>query len=449
MIATIHEAAAALRAGRLSPLDLLDQCRQQHAKYEAAVRAWVFVDWDAAREQAETATAELRRGFDRGALHGIPLGIKDILDVFDWPTAAGSPRWANAHARHDATVVARLRQAGAVLVGKTVTTAYASFDPPPTRNPWNVAHTPGGSSSGSAAAVATLTCLGALGSQTGGSLTRPASYCGVATCKPTFGRVSLHGVMPLAYSMDHVGPMARCVRDLATLLAAIAGPDPLDPGCSPEMVPDYGARVTAPLSRPLRIGRLRGLFDDRADAETRREMDRVCSELASAGAVVEDVALPAGFAEVNERHRVVMAVEAAAYHEPRLRRHPEEYPPRIAGLLKEGLACSAAEYARTKEHQKALSRAMAAVAASVDVLLTPATAGPAPTAETTGDPVFNSPWSYVGLPTVSFPVAWSANRLPLAVQLAARPWSEAGLLQAAHWCEERVGLDVGLPPSPG
>lgn len=446
MTATIHAAAAALRRNHLSPLDLLATCREHHQKYEPAVRAWVFVDWDDAVAQAQARTDELQRGYDRGPLHGIPLGIKDIYDCFDWPTAAGSKLWANAIARHDATVVARLRQAGAVILGKTVTTAYASFDPPVTRNPWNHAHTPGGSSSGSAAAVATRTCYGTLGSQTGGSITRPASYCGVASLKPTLGRCSLHGVMPLAYSMDHVGPMAGCVRDLALLLQAIAGPDPLDPSCSTEPVPDYAARVTAPLARPPRLGRLRGIFEEQAEPVMRREMERVCTELAAAGATIEDVALPAAFSEVTERHRTVMAVEALAFHETRLRRHPEDYPPCITSLLREAESCASAWFAQTKEHQRQLTRTMAAVAASVDALVMPATRGPAVTAETTGDPLYNSPWSYTGLPAVSFPVAWSDNRLPLSLQLVARPWSEASLLQLAAWCEERVGLEVGLPP---
>src|SRR6266851_3702658 len=173
MLPTIHSAAADIRAGRLSPLDILEACLVRIDEREEHVKAWVLVD--------------------RGPLHGIPIAIKDIIDVYDWPTAAGSPRWAQSYARHDAPVVQRLRHAGAVLLGKTVTTQYASFDPPPTRNPWNRDRTPGGSSSGSAAAVASGMCLGALGSQTGGSITRPASFCGIAGYKPTFGMLSRRG----------------------------------------------------------------------------------------------------------------------------------------------------------------------------------------------------------------------------------------------------------------
>src|SRR4051794_3761739 len=193
---TIHDAAAAMRAGHLTPVDLLDQCLARLGRYETHVRAWVVVDRDEARTRAERLTAELKAGTNRGPLHGIPVGVKDIIDVFDLPTGCGSKLWANSVARRDATCVARLRQAGAVILGKTVTTAFAFLDPPVTRNPWNLDRTPGGSSSGSAAAVACGMCLAALGTQTGGSVTRPASFCGVCSLKPTWNHVSLNGVLP-------------------------------------------------------------------------------------------------------------------------------------------------------------------------------------------------------------------------------------------------------------
>src|SRR5262245_41619734 len=202
---TIHEAAAALRRGDLRSVDLVERCFDQMDRWESRVRAWVLVDREAALEQAKACDHELQGGKDRGPLHGIPLAVKDIFDVADWPTAAGSKRWAGSIAREDCELITRLRHAGAVLLGKTVTTALASFDPPVTRNPWNLERTPGGSSSGSAAALATLMCLGALGSQTGGSITRPASYCGVAGCKPSYGLLPLGGIVPLAPSMDHPG----------------------------------------------------------------------------------------------------------------------------------------------------------------------------------------------------------------------------------------------------
>src|SRR5262249_45368483 len=382
---TIHEAAEAIRAKRLTPINLLDQCLDQIAKHEERVHAWVFVAREEAREQAKQLTRELERGQYRGPLHGIPIGVKDIFDVFDWPTAAGSKLWANSVARKDSTAVERLRQAGAVFVGKTVTTAYASFDPPPTRNPWQNGRTPGGSSSGSAAAVACGMCLAALASQTGGSITPPASYCGLASCKPTFGRVSVDGVVPLAPSLDHVGAMARCGRDLAIMLQTIAGADPRDPACSTRPVPDLQQRLIGPLPAP-RLGRLRGLFESMADAEARQLMDEVCDTFREAGATVADVALPAGFGEVLPRHRTVMAVEAAAYHESRLRRHPEDYPPHIRQLLEEGLNCAAPEYARCQVYQRRLAEEMLGCFEGFQALLTPATTRAAPDAQTTGDP---------------------------------------------------------------
>jgi aspartyl-tRNA(Asn)/glutamyl-tRNA(Gln) amidotransferase subunit A len=220
---TITEAAGFIRRGELTPSELLEQCFARIDRYEQRVRAWVYLDRERARAEAERLTAELKAGQNRGSLHGIPIGVKDIIDVFDMPTGCGSKLWANSYARRDATVVERLRQAGAVIMGKTVTTAFASFDPPVTRNPWNLNCTPGGSSSGSAAAVACGMCLGALATQTGGSITRPASYCGVCSIKPTYDRVHVDGVMPLAPSMDHVGAMANCVRDVGLLYRIIAG----------------------------------------------------------------------------------------------------------------------------------------------------------------------------------------------------------------------------------
>ena len=209
MFLTIHEAAEAIKGRRVSPIDLVEQCFAAIDRWEKHVHAWVFVDREYALSEAKRLTDELAKGQYRGPLHGIPIGVKDIYDVFDWPTACGSKLWANSIARQDAPIVASLRTAGVIFLGKTVTTQWASFDPPVTHNPWNLAHTPGGSSSGSAAAVSTGMCLGALGSQTGGSITRPASYCGIAGCKPTYDLLPLEGIMPLAHYMDHPGTMAR------------------------------------------------------------------------------------------------------------------------------------------------------------------------------------------------------------------------------------------------
>jgi aspartyl-tRNA(Asn)/glutamyl-tRNA(Gln) amidotransferase subunit A len=444
MVSTIRGAAEMLRRGELSPVALLESSLERIDRHEDRVHAWVFVDRDGALERARECEAELRRGQWRGPLHGIPVAVKDIFDVFDWPTAAGSRLWQQSIARQDATAVARLRQAGAVFLGKTVTTAYAAFDPPPTRNPWDATRTPGGSSSGSAAALACGMCLAALGSQTGGSITRPAAFCGVAGVKPTFGRVSLHGVVPLAPSLDHVGALARRVADLALVLQCLAGDDPLDPACSSRPVPDWEAGLRG-RGRPPRLGRLRGLFESRAEPAARRMMDDAVERFRLRGAEVIDVALPAAFAEVIPRHRVVMAVEAAAFHGERLRRHPDDYPSLMTSLLGEGLRCPAPEYARCKAHQEQLRRDMLPCLEEVDALLTPSALGPAPDAATTGDGAFNAPWSYVGYPTVTVPAARTPEGLPLAVQLAGRPWAEGELFVTAAWCEEALAFEPGEP----
>jgi Asp-tRNA(Asn)/Glu-tRNA(Gln) amidotransferase A subunit family amidase len=444
MPATLFETADKIRHGKQTPLEVLEGCLAQIDRYEKRVRAWVLIDRERARAEAAGATTELERGQWRGPLHGIPLGIKDIIDVFDWPTAAGSRLWAQSIARRDATIVERLRQAGAVLLGKTVTTQFASFDPPPTRNPWDTRRTPGGSSSGSAAALACGMCLGTLGSQTGGSITRPAAYCGVASCKPTFGRASTDGIVALAPSMDHPGPLARCVRDLAILLRTIAGPDHRDSTCANQAVPNYVEAVAQQRSAP-RLGQLRGLFEERAEPVMTRLVDTAASQFTQQDANVSEVALPASFAPVLANHRVVMAVEAAAYHRTRLARHPDDYGTEIRKLLDEGLACPATEYARCKDHQQQLQRDILSCFQNVDALLTPATTCPAPPADTTGDPAFNSPWSYAGLPTVSLPAGWTPDGLPVSIQLIGPPWREAELLAVAAWCEQTLNFETRTP----
>jgi Asp-tRNA(Asn)/Glu-tRNA(Gln) amidotransferase A subunit family amidase len=438
---TIHDAAEAIRGGRVTPIDLVEQCLEAVERWENHVHAWVFIDREYALAEAKRLTDELAKGRYRGPLHGIPIGVKDIYDVFDWPTACGSKLWANSIARQDAAVVASLREAGAIFLGKTVTTQFASFDPPVTRNPWNLAHTPGGSSSGSAAAVATGMCLGALGSQTGGSITRPASYCGIAGLKPTYGLLNLNGIMPLAHSMDHPGPMAQNVMDLALLMRGMFSGWTIDPPAN------YVEKAAVAATKP-RFGRLRQLFEDKADQTVRDMMDEICHRFATDGAEIKEAALPAEFADVIQRHRIVMAVEAAQFHEPRLKRHPDDYSPRIKQLLEEGLACPAPEFARTKEHQQKLTFTMHSQLSRDEVLLCPATTVAAPLADTTGDPAFNSPWSYTGLPTISIQTGYYVDGLPLAIQLVGGPNREDLLFSVAAWCEKRLAPSPLVPKLP-
>lgn len=446
---TITEAAEFIRTGKLSPSELLEQCLQRLYHYEPRVRAWVYLDRDGARAQAVRLTAELKAGQYRGPLHGIPIGVKDIIDVFDMPTGCGSKLWAQSYARRDATVVERLRQAGAVIMGKTVTTTFASFDPPVTRNPWNLDRTPGGSSSGSAAAVACGMCLGALASQTGGSITRPASYCGVYSLKPTYDRIHVDGVLPLAPSLDHVGVMANSVRDLGFLYRVIAGDmnyakyggidvrDPLAVGLN------WGiARIRRKLDPPHGLQLTNDFFAERTEPETasafRQMIDRIAPS-DGVGPPLRDVVLPAAFGTILPAHYTVMAVEAATYHRERIARHPEDYPPKIAQLIRDGLSTPAPDYQtalRLKDaiHYELTQRDIP------DDLLVPATIGPAPPADTTGNPAFNSPWSFLGLPVVSLPFAWTANGLPLAVQLVSERYKEDELLQSAERLEASIGF---------
>jgi aspartyl-tRNA(Asn)/glutamyl-tRNA(Gln) amidotransferase subunit A len=438
---TIHEAAAAIRAGALTPVDLLDQCLGRIEVYEPHVRAWAVIDRDGAREQAERLTAELKRGQDRGPLHGVPIGVKDIIDVFDLPTGCGSKLWANSIARRDADCVKRLRQAGAIILGKTVTTTFAYLDPPITRNPWNLERTPGGSSSGSAAAVACGMCLGALGSQTGGSITRPASFCGVCGLKPSWGEVSVDGVLPLASSLDHVGAMGRSVYDLAIMLQAMTRDG-------------EGAVPNLRRWEPLRVGRLLGPFDELADLECRKCMDDLVNKLMEAGGSevtceLIEVSLPDAFSEVWLHHRNLMAAEAAQYHGGRFRRRPEDYPPKITALIEDGLRLNESDRVSACRHRDELLSQFRMLFEVLDVLLTPAARGPAPGPETTGDPVFNAPWSYLRLPTVSFPIgAVGPQNLPIAAQLIGRPGGERELLTVAARCEEQIAWHIGLPPVP-
>ncbi len=447
---TITAAAALLRTGDLTPSELLEQCLRRIDVYEPAVQAWVYLDRERARRDAAEMTEAIRKGGYRGPLHGIPIGVKDIIDVFDMPTGCGSKLWANSYARRDATVVERLRAAGALILGKTVTTPYAFTDPPKTRNPWNLSRTPGGSSSGSAAAVACGMCLGALGTQTGGSLTRPASYCGVCSLKPTYNRVSVEGVLPLAPSLDHVGVMANCVRDLAVIYEVVAGLDPLDrrykndPEPIPACVSFVDQHLPNPVLNPIVFG---GLFD-RVGERMAEAYGNAIRLLESEHTEYERCVPPPWFANLPAAHRRVMAVEAAEFHEERLGSHPDDYPCNIRNLIEDGIAGRGTDFIRAWNLQRDSTPEVSESLRHIHTYITPATADFPPTREGTGDPALNVPWSFCRVPTVSVPAGASVDGLPFAVQLVGGKHEEARLLATAAWCESVFDLPRHLPPVP-
>ena len=401
-VKTIVEAAAAIRSGEVTPLQLVQQCLDEVRRYEPAVHAWVLVDDEGARSTADALTKELRAGRDRGPLHGIPIGVKDIIDVAGLPTRAGSSLTAAEPVQQDAEVVRRLREAGAIILGKTVTTEFACFDPSPTRNPWNLAHTPGGSSSGSAAAVASGMCFAAVGTQTGGSIIRPAAYCGVCGLKPAFGEMDRDGVIPVSAHLDHVGPIARSVADLEILYRAMTGGEAL---------------ATTP-RKQLKIGWLKDQFWNAAHAQTQQLMSGAIDRLGSSSIEIPQVGLPFSFAEVTAYHRTIMAVEAAAYHRSQFKQHQSQYGRNISRLIEEGFSTSEATYESARAHQKRLIAESKSWFNDVEGWIMPATpAGAPPDLSTTGDPRFNSPWSYVGLPALTIPYGLTAEGMPVGMQI--------------------------------
>jgi len=342
----------------------------------------------------------------------------------------------------DAVVVAKLRESGAIILGKTETTEFAYLDPAPTRNPWNTEHTPGGSSSGSAAAVAVSMCPGALGSQTGGSVLRPAAYCGVVGLKPTYGRISRFGVFPLAYTLDHVGVLTRTVKDASLLLTALAGFDPHDPTSSREPVPDY-SRFLRPLRRRLRIGIVHAFYQKNAEKGVWKNTESVIQKLSRAGARVEEVKMPPSFSVVHDAHGLIQPVEAASFHEKLFEKHRALYRPNIRRHIETGLLVPSVDYIRAQKIKGLFRREMEEILKAYDCLLTPATSSPAPKdLASTGNPWFQVPWSLSGLPTVGLPSGLSTEGLPLAIQLVGKTFGEGPLLAAAKWIETVLGFSL-------
>ncbi len=440
---TAAEAARAIARRELTAVELAEACLNRIEALDERLLAWVYVDRDTVLADARQADAVVAEGRPLGPLHGVPIGFKDIYYTAGIPTKAGSEVYKDFVPDYDATSLTLLRKAGALMLGKAVTTEFACLDPSPTYNPWNPAHTPGGSSSGSAVAVASRMCPAALGSQTVGSVLRPAAYNGVVGFKPTFGRVSRYGVVPVSWNLDTVGWLVRTVEDAALLLQVMAGPDVADPVSSREPVGDYLSSIIDPPAP--RVGIVRRYFYEGADGESRRHLDSVAEKLAQAGADIEELPLAESIEGAYVDQRLIMAVEAAAFHEPMYRRQAEDYQPKLRAMLAEGLEVDGIDYSRALERRRQFTTDMEEAAKRCDVLLTPAAPSPPQADRTnTGDPAFQGPWTSCGFPAIALPSGLAESGVPLGIQLVASPFTEARLLSAAAWCEGV--LDVSLNP---
>ena len=381
-------------------------------------------------------------------IHGAPIGLKDIFYTQGMKTTACSRIYADFVPSYDATSVAKIKASGGIVLGKAVTTEFATSDPSPTRNPWNPAHTPGGSSSGSAVAVATGMCSAALGSQTGGSTCRPAAYNGIVGLKATYGRISRYGVVPVSWSLDTVGILTRDVQDAAIMLQALSGHDPNDPGSSLIAAPDFLSQVET-YEGPPRIGLIGGFFQQHATQEVWEHTREIAESLANAGASVVELELPASFSTAHSCQRIVMNVECAAFHQETFRERADDYGPRIRAGIEMGMLIPGADYLQAQRLRRIFRKDMVECLDGVDVALTPAVPAPAPRdLNTTGDASFQSPWTSSGLPTVVVPSGLNPEGLPLAIQLAAAPWEEGRLLGAARWCENVLGVHLTPPDFP-
>ena len=409
---TATEAVRLIRADRLRPMELMEACLARIAEREPAVRAFAWFDADAARRGAADARP--------GPLHGLPIGVKDVLDTADMPSEYGSPIWRGWRPRADAAAVAWARHAGAVVVGKTVTTEFATRKPGPTGNPHNLKHTPGGSSSGSAAGVADGFFPLAYGTQTAGSVIRPAAYCGVVGYKPSFGTINRFGMKLMSENLDTVGVMARSVADCALFAGAVAGRDLGDPDVRPERAP--------------RIGICRSPAWDKALPETQALLGRVASALARAGASVVDRELSPGVAAIEAAHPIVVNHESARALGWELANARDQISEGLRERLEFGLSRTEAEVAEAHAVFGSAQRAFPACMEGLDALVTPSAPGQAPAGlEWTGDPAFNLIWTALHVPCVTVPAGAGPDGLPLGIQIVTRIGEDRQALAWAQW----------------
>ena len=446
----ITEQAAVLRGGELSPVELTQAYLDRIAALNGELGAYITVMGEHALAQARQAESEMSSGENRGALHGIPVAIKDIIYTDGVLTSGGSKALADFIPDEDSTIVRRLDAAGAVLLGKLNLSEFAiggTIDHPfgTPRNPWNTEHTAGGSSSGSGVAAAGGLCAGALGSDTGGSVRGPAGFCGIVGLRPTYGRVTRHGVIPMCWSMDTVGPMTRTVADCALMLNAIAGRDALDPTSGSAPVPDYTATLHEGV-RGLRIGLPTEMFDfEGLDADVRESVMRAVSVLEERGASAEEMSLPTS-ANSGAVFIATADVDAAAYHSDRLRTGGDDYDWSTRARLESAALTPAWAYLRAQRARTLIRRELTDALDAYDIIVLPTGPVAAPTIEaSTGKPGgyyqgkldlgrrrYTSPAALAGLPALSIPCGFSDAGLPIGMQLIGKAFAEPTLFRAAQ-----------------
>ena len=455
---TLAEAGALIRRGDLSPVDYAQALLERIEAIDGDLDAFLEVAKDQALADASQAEKEIAAGEWRGPMHGIPYGLKDIIDYAGLRTTAHSKILEDNVAGRDATVTAKLKEAGAVFLGKTSTHEFAlggpSFDLPwpPARNPWNRARHPGGSSSGSGAAVASGMLPAALGSDTGGSVRHPASMCGIVGMKPTYGRVSRVGVVPLSFSLDNLGPMTRTVEDNAILLGVIAGHDARDPASARADVPDFTGGLGQGVEG-LRIGHVRHFYttDMEAEPDMAAAIDDAAERFAALGAVVEEVELGplSDYAGVN---RVILTSEAYAVHEQWLKQRPGDYAHFTRERLLPGAFMRAADYIQALRHRERMKNAYAELMRDYDVLLTASSMQTAcaiddvEAIERTYARQARTPFNVVGGPALVVPAGFAQDGLPLSIQIAGRAFDEATVYRVGHALEQATEWRHRHPP---
>ena len=430
-ILSLVDAARRLAVGTLRVRDYVEQLLERIARDDEDVLAWATLDAARARAIADGLDAARLASTQVGSLFGIPVGTKDIIDTADLPTQMGSPLFTGHCPTRDAAIVEALAGAGGFVFGKTVTTEVAFMHPGKTRNPWNADHTPGGSSSGSAAAVAAGFVPGAIGTQTNGSVIRPAAYCGVVGFKPTFGLLPWRGALQFSETLDQLGTFARSVDDVAWLTAPLAGGELL------------AQRIAMPGGAP-RIGVLERFPWSAPDGESAAHLAEVATTLGRAGAVVDSVALPLEIYDANVVHRTIMLYEALQQHAGRQAAHRSALSPELNAALDDARAISADAYRAALAKRGAAMERVLAVFERCDVVLTLSAPAPAPRRlDITGDPSFCTLWSLAGFPAISIPSGLSRDGLPFGVQLGAPAGADERVLAVAKWCEAQLGF-VGL-----